>query len=42
MKDVDIKIFISVITLKANDLNTLIKRHRLYAFSYILRILVNF
>lgn len=42
IKDVNINKFISMITLKANDLNTLIKRHRLYEFSYIFWILVNF
>ena len=42
IKDVDINKFTSMITLKANDLNTLIKKHRLYEFSYIFWILVNF
>lgn len=42
IKDVDINKFTSIITLKANDLNTLIKKHRLYEFSYIFWILVNF
>ena len=42
IKDVDINKFTSIITLKANDLNTLIKKQRLYEFSYIFWILVNF